>query len=248
MVRRTFLIVGSLLAASCGASALYLAWLPDVTSLRSRNPMTTRYVQIYVRRLRRKGEKPATNMHWVRLSEISPYLVRAVLIAEDDRFYRHRGVDWAALEAAMRYNWEHRKMVRGASTISQQVARNLFLSPSRSLGRKIREILIARHLERTLGKDRILEIYLNVAEWGEGIFGAEAASRAYFGKSASRLTAEEAVELAAALPSPYERHPNAPPDERLKKLRRVYRERLERAGIDAAPSAVAGPKTSNLTE
>jgi len=248
MVARTFLLVGGLLAASGSAAALYLAWLPDVSGLRSRNPVTTLYVAIYVRRLRRTGTRPTTNLRWVALKDISPYLIRAVLIAEDDRFYTHSGVDWAAFKAAMRYNWERGKMARGASTISQQVARNLFLSPSRSVGRKIREILIARHLERNLEKERILEIYLNIAEWGEGIFGAEAAAHEYFGKSAAELTMDEAVELAAALPSPYERHPNAPADERLKKLRRVYRARLERAQPLPRVAEGDGPKASNLAE
>lgn len=169
-------------------------------------------------------------MQWVPLSQISPFLVRAVLIAEDDRFFDHHGVDWTAFRAAMRHNWKKGKMERGASTITQQLARNLFLSPSRSIGRKIKEILIARHLEKSLGKERILEIYLNVVELGDGIFGAEAASQKYYRKPASELTMEEAVELAAALPSPYERHPNAPADDRMKKLRKLYLERLERVG------------------
>jgi len=190
--------------------------------------MTTPYVEMSVRRRRREGKRPETQMRWTQLPDFSPYLVRAVLIAEDDRFFQHNGVDWAAFRAAVRHNWKKKKMARGASTITQQVARNLFLSPSRSLGRKIREILIARHLERALGKERILEIYLNIAEWGDGIFGAEAASLAYFDKSSKDLTMEEAVALAAALPSPYERHPKAIPDERLKKLRKLYLDRLER--------------------
>lgn len=223
---------GSTLAASGLAAALagsaavaYLAWLPDVSELKTRNPMTTQYVGIYVRRMTRSGQKPATNMRWVPLVEMSPHLVKAVLIAEDDRFWRHRGVDWHEMRAAVRENLRgHRG--RGASTISQQVARNLFLSPQRSYGRKVREILLARHLERTLGKERILEIYLNIVEWGQGVFGAEAASRHYYDKSAAELTPEEAVGLAAALPSPYERNPAAPPDGKLLKLRRLYLQRL----------------------
>lgn len=230
MVVRTLFLVGLCLLGSAAASALYLVWLPDTAHLRSANPMTTRYVQIYVRRRLREGMRPATSMHWVPLASISPHLVRAVLIAEDDRFYLHGGVDWTAFKAAAAYNWKKKRMQRGASTISQQVARNLFLSPSRNVGRKIREILIARHLERSLGKERILEIYLNIVEWGDGIFGVEAAAQAYFGKSSSALTPAEAVELAAALPSPYDRNPNAPADEHLLKLRKLYLERLKRYG------------------
>ena len=220
------LAAAGLAAALAGtAAAAYLAWLPDVSELKTRNPMTTQYVGIYVRRMTRSGQKPATEMRWVPLVEMSPHLIKAVLIAEDDRFWRHRGVDWHELKAAVRENLRGRHG-RGASTISQQVARNLFLSPQRSYGRKLKEILLARHLERTLGKERILEIYLNIVEWGQGVFGAEAASRHYYEKSAAELTAEEAVGLAAALPSPYERNPALPPDGRLLKLRRLYLQRL----------------------
>jgi len=220
--------------ASLGATAIivlgYLAWLPDVAQLRSKNLVTTEYVKIYVRRMQRRGDKPATSMTWMPLERISPQLRKSVLIAEDDRFYQHHGVDWRALRKAMDYNLKRGRMVRGASTITQQVARNLFLSPSRSLGRKLKEVLIARHMERQLSKDRILEIYLNIVEWGEGVFGAEAASQRYFGKPASELGPEEAVALAAALPSPYERNPAIPPDEHLRKVHEVYLERLRRSG------------------
>lgn len=223
------LAAAGLVAAMAGAAAVgYLAWLPDTASLRTANPMTTEYVKIYVRRKARAGERPATAMRWLPLSDMSPHLVDAVLIAEDDRFFRHRGVDWRELGRLLRKGLRGERVRRGASTISQQVARNLFLSPSKSYSRKVKEILIARHLERSLGKERVLEIYLNIAEWGEGVFGAEAASRAYFQKSAARLSPEEAVALAAALPSPYERHPLAEPDERMLKLRALYLRRLER--------------------
>lgn len=220
-------LAGGVTAAAVLAAGSYLAWLPDARELRDHNPTTTRYTAIYARRMARSGQKAATAMRWVPLAEISPYLVRAVLIAEDDRFWRHRGVDWRELKRAYREGRRGGKR-RGASTVSQQVARNLYLSPEKSVGRKVKEILIARHLERTLGKERVLEIYLNVVEWGEGVFGAEAASRAYYGKPASELTPEEAVGLAVALPSPYERNPAAPPDEKLTRVRRVILERLMR--------------------
>ncbi|OGR57311.1 MAG: monofunctional biosynthetic peptidoglycan transglycosylase [Elusimicrobia bacterium GWA2_69_24] len=229
MAGRTFFWVGTVLLASALGVLGYWAWLPDVSELGGRNPMATQYVKLFVRRTLRKGERPAVAMKWVPLERISPYLRASVLIAEDDRFYQHKGVDWHALEEAMDYNLRNRRWARGASTITQQVARNIFLSPSRSLGRKVREVLIARHMERCLGKDRILEIYLNIVEWGKGVFGAEAASQAYFHKAAADLTAEEAVSLAAALPSPYERNPALPPDERMNRLRQVYLERLEKA-------------------
>lgn len=225
MGAKTFLAAGSVAAAAAIAAAAYLAWLPDVGELRSRNPTITRYTAIYARRMARQGHRAGTAMRWVQLRDISPHLVRAVLIAEDDRFWRHRGVDWSEVRLAYQEGRRGGRR-RGASTISQQLARNLYLSPEKSVGRKLREVLIARHLERTLGKERVLEIYLNVVEWGEGVFGAEAAAQAYFEKPASDLGPEEAVSLAAALPSPYDRNPDVEPDERLLKLRAVYLERL----------------------
>lgn len=216
---------GGVAAAAALAAAAYLAWLPDVSELKARNPTTTRYTAIYARRMARQGQKAGTAMRWVPLADISPHLVRAVLIAEDDRFWRHRGVDWSQVRQAYLEGRRGGRR-RGASTVSQQLARNLYLSPEKTWGRKLKEVLIARHLERTLGKERVLEIYLNVVEWGEGVFGAEAAARTYYHKPASDLTPEEAVGLAAALPSPYDRNPSVEPDERLVKLRGVYLERL----------------------
>ncbi|MEE8425296.1 MAG: monofunctional biosynthetic peptidoglycan transglycosylase [Elusimicrobiota bacterium] len=231
MTGKTFAAAGTCLLLVALLVVGYWSWLPDVSDLRSQNLMTTRYVRIYVNRIRRKGERPSVAMRWATLSEISPYLIRAVLIAEDDRFYRHHGVDWRQFKKAVRYNVRKRSLARGASTITQQVARNLFLGPSRRPRRKIKEILLARHLERELEKDRILELYLNIVEWGEGVFGAEAASRTYFGKSASDLTPEEAVELAAALPSPYRWNPAQPPDERTINVRRKYLDRMREEGL-----------------
>lgn len=238
MGARTFLYAGGAAAAAALAAAAYLAWLPDVAEFKASNPTTTRYTAIYARRMARRGKKAGTAMHWVRLADISPHLVRAVLIAEDDRFWRHRGVDWFELKLAARGRLRGEKP-RGASTVSQQLARNLYLSPEKSLGRKLKETLIARHLERTLGKERVLEIYLNVVEWGEGVFGAEAASRAYYEKSAADLTPEEAVDLAVALPSPYERNPSVEAGEALLKVRARVRERLYKE-IGSPPAPVQG--------
>ena len=230
MTSKTLALTGACLALVGAIVLSYVAWLPNVSELRTQNLMTTKYVQIYVRRIGARGQKPSVAMSWVGLEEISPHLRHAVLIAEDQRFYRHRGVDWEELKKALRYNLRKGQMARGASTITQQVARNLFLSPRRSAWRKLKEILIARHLERSLEKDRIFEIYLNIVEWGEGIFGAEAASRKYFGKPASQLSPKEAVDLAASLPSPYRMNPGAPPDELMLKKRELYMERMRRAG------------------
>lgn len=239
MTGRTFGWTAAVLAFAAACVLGYLAWLPDVAELSSVNPMTTKYVQIFVRRNLRQGQRPAVAMRWVPLEDISPHLIHAVLIAEDDAFYRHAGVDWRALKRAARYNWSQGRLARGGSTITQQVARNLFLSPYRNPKRKLKEILYARHLERSLTKARILEIYLNIVEWGEGIFGAEAASRAYYGKAARELSPEQAVALAAALPSPYRWNPAAPPDERTVKIRQLYLERMRKAGY--LPAAAETP-------
>jgi monofunctional biosynthetic peptidoglycan transglycosylase len=133
---------------------------------------------------------------------ISTSLKRAVIAAEDARFLYHEGFDWEAIQTAMQKNEQHGKVVAGASTISQQLAKNMFLSGSRSYLRKGEEAIITWMMERTLSKRRILELYLNLAEWGDGVFGAEAAARHHFGVPASALTAEQAAWLAAILPSP----------------------------------------------
>jgi monofunctional biosynthetic peptidoglycan transglycosylase len=140
---------------------------------------------------------------WVPIDRVSPYLIRAVLLSEDGRFCAHSGVDLRALQDAIAHD-------RGGSTITMQVVKNLFLWPSRSYVRKFIEIALAYVVDALWPKRRILEIYLNIAEWGDGVFGAEAAARTHFAKSAARLTAEEAALLAVALPSPLERSPGLP--------------------------------------
>ena len=139
---------------------------------------------------------------WVPLDKISKLLQQAVVIAEDDQFFTHHGVDIEAVRKAAEFNWKKKRFSRGASTLTMQLARNLYLSPIKSPWRKFHELLIALKMERELPKDRILEIYLNVAEWGNGIYGAEAAAQHYFRKSAAALGRHEAAFLAAILPRP----------------------------------------------
>src|SRR6185436_573989 len=149
---------------------------------------------------------------YVRYGRISPLLVRAVLVAEDAAFFSHDGVDYDELRISMEKNWERLAFLRGASTITQQLAKNLYLSPSRNPYRKVRELMIARRLEAELPKARILELYLNLIEWGDEIWGAEAAARAYFGTSAADLSPEQAALLAGAIINPRvysPGHPNA---------------------------------------
>ena len=145
---------------------------------------------------------------WVPIRRISPHLVQAVILSEDGGFCRHRGVDWSAVEEAIESTREG--VLRGGSTITMQVVKNLFLWSWRSYVRKAIEIPLAYLVELFWPKARVLEIYLNIVEWGDGIFGAEAAARHHFGKSAANLTAQEAALLAVALPNPLERHPGQP--------------------------------------
>ena len=139
---------------------------------------------------------------WVKLEEISPYLRNAVVIAEDDRFFEHPGIDIEAIENAAKVNWERKSFDFGASTISQQLVKNLYLSPSKDPVRKTREILLALLIDSYLSKERILELYLNVVEWGPNVFGAEAASAYYFKSSARNLGPSQSAFLASILPNP----------------------------------------------
>ena len=170
-------------------------------------PATSSFMDRRLEALREKNPRAKLRHQWVPYARISPHLKRAVVAAEDARFLDHEGFDWEAIQQAMARNERRGRIVAGASTISQQVAKNLFLSGSRSWLRKGQEALITWMLETTMPKRRILELYLNFAEWGEGVFGAEAAARHHFGLPAAALSQEQAAWLAAILPSPrrYER-------------------------------------------
>jgi monofunctional glycosyltransferase len=181
---------------------------PPVIQYKWFNPGTTSFM--------RGDASPLLKARWRPLKEISPWLPRAVVAAEDDTFFSHPGYNWEAIKKAAEFNWKKKRFARGASTITMQVARNLFLSPHKSIFRKAHELLIALKLEREFSKDRILEIYLNVVEWGDGLYGAEAAARHYSRKGAENLSRHEAALLAAMLPRPrfYDRHRKAPSLER----------------------------------
>jgi monofunctional biosynthetic peptidoglycan transglycosylase len=187
---------------------LYLLLFPDVSRLKKENPRKTSFMEYREKEWKRERKKFRIQQQWVPLSRISPYLIKAVLIAEDDKFWSHEGFDYEAIQKALEKDVKAKKFKLGGSTISQQLAKNLYLSPSKNPVRKIREAVITWKMERVLTKKRILELYLNVAEWGDkGIFGIEAASRHYYGKSASELTPEEASRLAAVLPNPRKFNP-----------------------------------------
>jgi monofunctional biosynthetic peptidoglycan transglycosylase len=188
------------------AGIIFWATLPDVSGLAKENPETTAFIELRKSEAKEAGKKFRLRWKWRPLKRISPYLRHAVVAAEDAKFWKHRGVDWDAMEQAVEQSWENKSLSgRGGSTITQQLAKNLYLSPSRNPIRKLREFFIARRLESELSKDRILEIYLNIAEWGTGVFGAEAAANKWYAVSARQLTPAQAARLAVALPNPFKR-------------------------------------------
>jgi monofunctional biosynthetic peptidoglycan transglycosylase len=175
---------------------------PDVARLAKENPRLTELMVFMERRPEKRGDDLGIKQDWVPLQRISPYLIKAVLIAEDDKFWSHEGFDVDAIRTAIAKDIREKRFKYGGSTITQQLAKNLYLSPSKNPIRKIEEAVITWRMERALSKGRILEIYLNVIEWGESIYGIEAASSHYYGKGAHELGPREAARLAAALPNP----------------------------------------------
>ena len=198
-----------------GALALGLAgWVgyqavtwPNVAQLANANPRTTAFIERYRQSQREQGRPDAVRWEWVPYERISASLKRAVVSAEDMEFFFHHGFSSAEMKSALTRALHRFEAPRGASTITQQLAKNLWLSPSRDPLRKLKEAILTRQLERHLSKRRILELYLNVVELGPGIYGAEAAAEFYFGKPAAELTEHEAAELAASLPRPSTWHP-----------------------------------------
>ncbi|NOJ95226.1 monofunctional biosynthetic peptidoglycan transglycosylase [Corallococcus sp. CA049B] len=178
------------------------ARMPDVSSLRTQNPRTTALMDQRAEEALEAGRRPRARQAWVSLGAVAPHAVDAVLISEDARFYKHEGVDWTEVENAFEQSVREARLGRGASTLTQQLAKNLYLSTDRSLLRKGKELLIARQLEDRLSKQRILALYLNVVEWGEGVYGIEAAAREHFGLSARSLSVAQGAMLAAMLPAP----------------------------------------------
>ncbi len=182
--------------------ARYLVY-PDVGFLVENNPVKTAFMESREAEWQRAGLKDKKiQQKWVSLGHVSQNLIKAVLIGEDDKFWHHEGFDYQAIERAIEKNIMAKKFKMGGSTISQQLAKNLYLSPSKNPVRKIKEAILTWRLEKTLSKRRILELYVNVAEWGDGIFGIGQAARHYYGVSAASLTARQASKLAAILPNP----------------------------------------------
>jgi len=238
-VRRSFLLL-SVTAGVLGAAvaALWVA-LPDPGTVAAKNPRTTAVIE--QRRAEAKAARRAFHPRqtWVGLERISPRLVEAVLVSEDASFYAHGAFDWREVSAAADESLRSGRVLRGASTITQQVARNIWLGTERSASRKVKEAVLAVKLERALAKRRILALYLNVAEWGDGLFGAEAAAQARFGVAAADLSTAQAALLAAMLPAPRRADLDLPSRWLARRSRRIVDRLLEAGRLDAAEHAHA---------
>ena len=231
----------ALLGAVFGYLGYVYLTLPDVAPLQAANPKTTAFIELRAREARAKGRPARREQRWVSYSRISPTLKRAVLVAEDAAFWQHEGIDVDEIRKSLERDLERGRFSRGGSTITQQLAKNLYLTPSKNPLRKLKELLIARRLEAQVSKRRILEIYLNVIEWGDGIYGAEAAAREHFGKPASSLSAEEAALLAGAIVNPRVHDPSRPTPRLLRRQRLM----LARMGaVTPPPDAAAAPPAS----
>ncbi len=204
-----------------------LTW-PKVGRLRTENPVTTAFIEGYCTTEQRQGREPRVHRRWVSYRSISPHLKRAVLVAEDINFFAHSGFESVQLRIAVREAIAERSWPRGASTITQQLAKNLWLSPSRNPLRKLREALLTVQLEHTLDKRRILELYLNVVELGPGIYGTEAAARSFYDTTAADLDERQAAALAASLSRPSRWNPASPSPAYQRRIETILR-RMARA-------------------
>ena len=213
MVRKFFVIFAAALGLLIVVAVAYQGYvLVKLWWWADHAPATTAFMDARLEVMRAKDPKAKLKYQWVPYDKISSRLKRAIIVAEDAKFVDHEGFDWEGIQKAIDKNQRRGKIVAGGSTISQQLAKNLFLSGQRSALRKGEEALITLMMEAVLGKERIFEIYLNIIEWGDGVFGAEAAARHYYGVSAAQLSAEQAAKLAAMVPRPrfYDRNRNAP--------------------------------------
>jgi len=207
-MKTTFKIIGIVILLGILMAGFYFyLGLPDVSGLKSNNPRST---ALMVQRYREAKKTDATfriQQQWIDFEAIPKLLRETVRISEDAAFYQHKGIDFVELKEALKKNWQKGEYARGASTITQQLAKNLYLSTDKNFLRKIKEFLIARRLENNLSKDRIFAIYLNVIEWGPGLFGVEAAAQHYFHKSVGQLNLEEIIRLVAVIPQPLKINP-----------------------------------------
>jgi monofunctional biosynthetic peptidoglycan transglycosylase len=237
----------ALTAASFGVLGYVYLTLPDVRALARTNPKDTAFMRLRTDEAALDGQTVRRVQRWVPYSRISQNLKRAVLVAEDDAFFEHDGVDFVQLRESIEVDLTRGRAVRGGSTITQQLAKNLYLSPSRDPLRKLKEWILARRLEAALSKARIFEIYLNVIEWGDGVWGAEAAAQTYFGISASGLSPTQAALLAGAIVNPRVLTP-ARPTVRLKRRQQIILSRMSRVTPPPAnPAEIERPATSDVS-
>jgi monofunctional biosynthetic peptidoglycan transglycosylase len=202
-LKKLLLLTLILVSASLAGLMTYIYLsLPDVSDLKTHNPTTTALMEARIEEARKKGNQIIIKQNWVSFGEIPQLLKDSVRIAEDASFYWHQGIDFEELKESIKKNIREKRFARGGSTITQQLAKNLYLSENKSIVRKIKEYFIARRLEKTLSKDRIFELYLNVVEFGPNVFGVQSASREHFGLHVSELGLEEIVRLTAVLPRP----------------------------------------------
>ncbi len=213
MIRKFFLFLAALLGLVIALFIAYQSYvIIKIWWWTDHAPISTAFMEARLSVLREKDPNAKLKYQWVPYEKISNNLKRAIIVAEDAKFTDHEGFDWEGIQKAMEKNQRKGKIVAGGSTISQQLSKNLFLSGERSAIRKGEEALITLLLEAVMDKERIFEIYLNVIEWGNGVFGAEAAARYYYGIPAAQLSAEQAAKMAAMVPRPrfYDKNRNAP--------------------------------------
>lgn len=197
------ILLSTLIVTSLVSVSYYFYFsLPDVSPLKQKNPSTTALMELREREYKKQKSPGRRQQIWVPYDAVSEHIKKAILVSEDAAFFSHKGVDMNELKAALKKDLETLSFSRGGSTLTMQLAKNLYLNPSKNPLRKLKEIIIAQQLESALSKRRIFEIYLNVVELGRNIYGVEAASRHYFGKSAAAVDLVEAATLAALLPSP----------------------------------------------
>ena len=243
LLRRLILLGVVVLATLLAYLWLGLPGRGEVRALGKSNPALTGVMRQREKEALAAGRTPRRQQTWVPLSRVSRHLVHAVLSSEDQNFFGHQGVDWDAIEKSVQEDRKKWSFARGGSTITQQLAKNLFFTTHKSPVRKLRELLVAHWLEEDLGKRRILELYLNVIEWGDGVYGAEAAAQRYYGKPASALDADEAAGLAAMIPNPRRINPRVDPRRFASAQRRVvwlmaHAGYLSRSGLGAEPPPV----------
>ncbi|HET7295109.1 MAG TPA: monofunctional biosynthetic peptidoglycan transglycosylase [Vicinamibacteria bacterium] len=240
MLRRALLL---LLAAAFAYAVYVVAGLPsrsEVRALAAGNPGRTGVMRQREAEARAAGRRPRLEQTWVPLERISRDLIHALVAAEDQRFFGHEGVDWEAVRVSFRSDLEKGSFARGGSTISQQLVKNVFFTTDKSLTRKLRELLVVRWLEADVRKARILELYLNLIEWGDGVYGCEAAARRYYGRSAAELTAAEAAGLVAMIPNPRRINPRVSAARHARAQQRVLG-LMARAGYLKRDLGYAGP-------